>query len=200
MKSEQFKSTYPNTFKYVSQNNTRCRRCNKCGKVVLKETNVSNYPYQCMSCDENLYEIETHIGACCTDLEFDELCENALILELDVEVKNNIHVNTEPSFIPATLEQSYDWVIGICNFATDGVTIYRFYGTKSDVKQKLLSLVLEDKENDEENWKYGTESTEDVRDEYNGLGYEWYAYGNYYNYHIVYTAKEWSHIVLHKEE
>lgn len=106
------------------------------------------------------------------------------------------HANTEPSFIPAALEQSYDWVIGICNSAADGVTIYRFYGTKYDVKQKLLFLVLKDKKNDEENWEYGTESIEDVRDEDNGLGYEWCAYGNYSDYHIDYTAKEWSHIVF----
>lgn len=78
----------PKTFAYVLENDTVNRRCNRCGSVVLKETNIKNYPYQCMSCDDNLYETETHIGADHTDEEFDKLCMDTLILELDNELEN----------------------------------------------------------------------------------------------------------------
>lgn len=74
---------YPKTFAYVLENDTINRRCNRCGCVVLKETNVPDYPYQCMSCDENMYEFETHIGNDHTDEELDKLCIDTLILELD---------------------------------------------------------------------------------------------------------------------
>ena len=39
---------YPKTYAYVMENDTVNRRCNRCGSVVLKETNVPDYPYQCM--------------------------------------------------------------------------------------------------------------------------------------------------------
>ena len=74
---------YPNTHAYVMENDTVNRRCNRCGSVVLKETNIESYPYQCMNCDENMYEIETHIGEPHTEEELDELLINTLILCLD---------------------------------------------------------------------------------------------------------------------
>ncbi|MBE5940812.1 MAG: hypothetical protein E7266_10545 [Lachnospiraceae bacterium] len=74
---------HPKTYKYVLENDTLTRRCNSCGCVVLKETNVEDYPFQCMSCDVNLYTFETHLGKRHTKKEFDELCNNTLILEID---------------------------------------------------------------------------------------------------------------------
>ena len=35
------------------------RTCLKCGEVVEKETILTEYPYYCPECDENLYEFET---------------------------------------------------------------------------------------------------------------------------------------------
>ena len=38
-------------------------RCNKCNKIVKKETIKGlrkEYPFYCPNCDENLYRIETH--------------------------------------------------------------------------------------------------------------------------------------------
>lgn len=79
----------PRTFAYVLENDTINRRCNCCGNVVLKETFVKDYPYQCLSCDENLYEMETHLGVDHTDEELEELCCNARdLLLLDTEVRN----------------------------------------------------------------------------------------------------------------
>lgn len=73
----------PKTYAYVMENDTVNRRCNKCGSVVLRETNIEGYPYQCMDCDENMYEIETHIGEPHTEEELDDLLINTLILCLD---------------------------------------------------------------------------------------------------------------------
>lgn len=87
-----------------------------------------------------------------------------------------------------------DWIIGVCNTDADGVQIMRFSGTEDQVKELLVKLVLENQENDTENWEYGTESVEDVKDESCGLGHEFYAYGCYSNYHIDYTAKEFAHV------
>ncbi|MBR2401403.1 MAG: hypothetical protein IKB01_01350 [Lachnospiraceae bacterium] len=76
------------TLEYVERNDTRNRRCNRCGSVVLMEPTVKGYPYQCMNCDENLYEIETHIGEKHTDEEYEKLCCNTRdLLLLDDESK-----------------------------------------------------------------------------------------------------------------
>lgn len=88
----------------------------------------------------------------------------------------------------------YDWIIGVCNTDADGVTLYRFRGTIEETKEKLVSLVSGDRENDEENWDYGTEDVDEVQVNDNGLGYDLYAYGCYSDYHIDYSAKELAHV------
>lgn len=88
----------------------------------------------------------------------------------------------------------YYWIIGICSSGSDGVKLLSFVGTKEEIKTKLMQLILEDKVNDEENWDFGCESANDIRDECNGLGYEFYGYGCYHDYHIDYTAKEFAHV------
>lgn len=88
----------------------------------------------------------------------------------------------------------YDWIIGICNTSADGVKLFRFRGTISEVKEKLLSLIKEDQAKDKEIWDYGCENTDDIRAEDNGLGYELYGYGCYADYHIDYTAIEFAHV------
>ena len=88
----------------------------------------------------------------------------------------------------------YDWIVGICSSGADGVKLFRFYGSKDEMKQKLLSLINEDKENDPECWDYGTECVDEIEAEDNGLEYELYGYGCYTDYHIDYTAKEFAHV------
>lgn len=90
--------------------------------------------------------------------------------------------------------ESYDWIIGICYSDADGVKLYRFRGDKNEMINKLLSLIAKDRENNEESWYYGCECRDDIRVEDNGLGYELYGYGCYYNYYIDYTAKVFAHI------
>ena len=88
----------------------------------------------------------------------------------------------------------YDWIIGVCSSGSDGVKLYRFYGSKDEVKQKMLSMINEDRHNNEDLWDFGCESVDDIADEYNGTGYEFYGYSCYADYHIDYTAKEFAHI------
>ena len=82
-KKEKFNvKEYPQTFAYVVERNTFNRHCNKCQSIVLKADN-RRYDYQCMSCDEDLYEFETYMGEYQTDEEFNDLLNNSLILECD---------------------------------------------------------------------------------------------------------------------
>lgn len=37
------------------------KKCCKCGTVVEKETEITEYPYYYPECDENLYEFETEL-------------------------------------------------------------------------------------------------------------------------------------------
>ena len=90
----------------------------------------------------------------------------------------------------------YDWLIAIANSAADGVAIFKFRGTKDEVKEKLLSLIKKDRSNDTENWSYGCECVEDLTSLDNGLGYEWSGYATYSEYHIDYVAKELSYIQI----
>lgn len=84
-----------------------------------------------------------------------------------------------------------DWIVAIANSDSDGITIRRFFGTEEDVKALLILLVEEDKQNDEDGYEYGTESTEDV--EADGIG-RFNAYATYSDYHIDYSAENFSRL------
>lgn len=91
-----------------------------------------------------------------------------------------------------------DWIISIANSEGDGVTIRRFFGNEDEVKKILVDLVLEDKENDDEGFDYGTESVSDIESDRPG---RFDAYGSYSSYHIDYSAEELSSIsIITKEE
>ena len=80
-----------------------------------------------------------------------------------------------------------DWIIAIANSDSDGVTIRLFFGTEDEVRSLLVSLVEEDKENDEEEYEYGTESVDEVASDRSG---RFDAYATYSDYHIDYSAEE----------
>ena len=80
------RNKYPKTLSFVMENDTVTRRCNRCGCVVLREPvkMEAEYPYQCLSCDENMFGIETYEGEPHTESEFDDICCWAIdIFELD---------------------------------------------------------------------------------------------------------------------
>ena len=77
----------PKSFAYVFSHYTLKQRCGRCGSPVLK-SDVKGYIYQCMNCDEDLYQFETYEGKPCTFKEFKTLCCDVRdLLLLDVEVK-----------------------------------------------------------------------------------------------------------------
>ena len=87
----------------------------------------------------------------------------------------------------------YDWIINISNTESCG-EIYRFFGSKDEVKEKLMSLINKDRENDIDNWDYGCESIDEIEAVDNGSGYELFGENVFYNYSIHYTAQELSHV------
>lgn len=48
---------YPKEAEYIRENLVPYRHCNRCGSCVLK-SELEQYPYQCIYCDEDLFEIE----------------------------------------------------------------------------------------------------------------------------------------------
>ena len=61
------------------------------------------------------------------------------------------------------------------------------------MKQKLLSLINDDRRNDENLWDCGCECLEDIMAD-DKDGYAFYGWGCYHDYHIDYSAKEFSQI------
>lgn len=83
-----------------------------------------------------------------------------------------------------------DWIIAISNSEADEVEIHRFYGSEHDLKTVLLNLVERDRDNDLDSFDYGTESIDEI--ESNSITLS--ATATYYNYHVNYTAIEFSRI------
>lgn len=83
------------------------------------------------------------------------------------------------------------WIIGVCNTNGDGVDLYGFLGTEEEAKEELVSMVLADKLENEDEYDYGVESVDKVKD----YGKELYAYAVYYDFHIDYTAKRFMNII-----
>ena len=61
-----------------------------------------------------------------------------------------------------TIMERYDWIVNIATTESCG-EIYRFFGSKDEVKEKLMFLINEDRENDIDNWDYGCESINEPR-------------------------------------
>lgn len=55
---EKYRQKYPNSVKYIEDNLTDLR-CFRCGSLLLKEPESEEYPYQCLTCDENMFSFET---------------------------------------------------------------------------------------------------------------------------------------------
>lgn len=80
-----------------------------------------------------------------------------------------------------------DWLIGISNTDADGVTMYRFRGTRKDVKELLAKLAAQDREKDPDGYDHGTELIEHVQED---GPYKYQAYTVFADSHIDYTAQE----------
>lgn len=96
--------------------------------------------------------------------------------EQEIE-KNTNTTNDEPTLL---------WIIGKCCSEEDGIVFYKFTGTKTETKQKMVDMVLQDKENNIDEYDYGSESIDDIM-EY--LDYQLESTGVYSSYHIDYSAE-----------
>lgn len=85
-----------------------------------------------------------------------------------------------------------DWIIGQCNTSLDGISFFRFSGTKEEVKQKLVDLIAADKKLYKDDWEFGCGEVEDIKEEYG----ECYGYGCYHDFHIDYTATPLENIIV----
>lgn len=85
-----------------------------------------------------------------------------------------------------------EWIIAIGNNEADGVRMLRMIGDVDQVKRALVELALEDKNNDEESFNYGTDDVSDVAetvDVKTNEVTELNAYNVFSYYHIDYTAQ-----------
>lgn len=63
---------YPKCAEYVRTHLVSPHRlCNRCGSHVLK-SDLEQYPYQCLNCDEDMFECETHEETCAAGYQADE--------------------------------------------------------------------------------------------------------------------------------
>ena len=94
------------------------------------------------------------------------------------------------------MNDKYDWIITIANSAASGSKIFRFFGTIEEAKQKILNLLLDDKDMTDENmWLSGSEDICDIL----YMDKEINAYANYQDYNdnfysIQYTAKKFADV------
>jgi len=87
---ERFSQRYPKTAAHVNRYATMNIRCRRCGTVVLKEPDIEEYPFYCANCYENMYGVETFLGAPRNLSELYRLMCYALTLELDDEEDLNV--------------------------------------------------------------------------------------------------------------
>lgn len=76
------------TVGYIISHNTENVYCSRCGSPVLLSDlsdTENEYKYQCLSCDEDLYEIETYKGDDFGVVEIAMLLELCQALDLDKE-------------------------------------------------------------------------------------------------------------------
>lgn len=91
----------------------------------------------------------------------------------------------EPEVV--TVEEKCNWLIGAGGSEMDGVSMERVFGTESQVRQYLFSMVQDNRESNPDCWEYGTESEDEIQTQYDG---SLYAYGCYSDYHVDYAARK----------
>lgn len=93
------------------------------------------------------------------------------------------------------------WVIARHMSSMDGTLLNMVEGSVEDVKEHLVKLVKDDREdearNGDDSWDFGTESVDEVQVNEQGVE-SLYAFGSYNNFHIDYTAKPVNCLPLRK--
>lgn len=113
-------------------------------------------------------------------------------------VKTDQNMSKEEKTIMSEFRK--DWIITSVSTEADEVSIRRFYGTEQEMKELLVHMALADKEENSEEYEYGTEEAAEVEESRNECGV-YTASGTYSSFHILYTAKEWACVEhIRKEE
>ena len=84
------------------------------------------------------------------------------------------------------------WIIAIGNTEADGIEMLYMIGDVDQIKRALVELALEDKDNDEKSFDYGTEDISDVDETVDNKTNNvtaLNAYNVFSDYHIDYTAQ-----------
>lgn len=95
----------------------------------------------------------------------------------------------------AKSKEIYEWIVGVGGTEVGGVNLHKFVGTENEAKKHLVSLVKNDRANDEESFEDGTLYIKDV--EYRKWQGTLYACGNYSDYHIDYEARKLSDLPVY---
>ena len=66
------------------------------------------------------------------------------------------------------------------------ISVVKKMGTREEIQEYVLKMIVEDREKDEENWDMGTESIREL--EYDGQGNGLQGYNNFVAYSINYVA------------
>lgn len=77
------------------------------------------------------------------------------------------------------------WTIVIYDNMDENIECHRLIGTIDQIKEALIEVVNGDIIVDRENWEYGTESVNDIKEDAEG---QLYAYGSYKNHIRSYYA------------
>lgn len=136
---------FPNTVKFILENYAGNLRCNRCGRMVLKEPNIEQYPYQCMHCDENMFSIELSKGKqLITPLEIEELV-NCTLISLEPDDYDTVYFEKK---FAAQLLTAKNILLG---YELEDGELDRIDG--KEVKQFLIRAAAGDKFN--ELWNHG---------------------------------------------
>lgn len=167
----------------------------------LRKNNIGDVAYLYSHEDLELSEMEivNIIARSDNPQYYDELLENDDVLidgedKYDAETSAEFITDRDCYLVWFRYSHKYNWIIATCITDADGINIYRFHGTIHETKEKILSMIKEDVENDAENYEHGSESVEDIKSVDSGLNHELYGYSCFSNYHIDYTAKEVNYI------
>lgn len=79
------------------------------------------------------------------------------------------------------------WVIGSCNTNGDGVEVYIAIGTENDVKKMLAQEVRNARDENPDEFEYGTTAAKDVTGDQWAIG-ELYASATFDDFHIDWSA------------
>ena len=93
------------------------------------------------------------------------------------------------------------WVLAIHWSRMDGTLLRFVEGSADEIKWYLVQMVKSDRESEardgNDSWNHGTESVDEVQENKQGIE-SLYAFGDYDDFHIDYTAKRVDCMSLYK--